>query len=83
MVTEFHIPILSMDPECGPLILSSKEGRLILFPSCIPHCVSELKKGTRFSVGFDLITNTAMEYFKENSNSTSDPLYRAIPYGRL
>ena len=83
VVTEFHIPILSMNPECGPLTLSSKEGRLILFPSCIPHCVSELKKGTRFSVGFDLITNTAMEYFKENSNSPSDPLYRAIPYGRL
>ena len=38
---------------------------------------------TKGSVGFDLITNTAMKYFKEHSNSPSDPLYSALLYGKL
>ena len=62
VATEFWIPILSNNVDYGPLSFKSKQGRLVLFPSCIPHYVSRLQEGKRFTLGFDLITNTAMEY---------------------
>jgi len=81
VITEFWIPVLSNCPDYGPLSLPSSEGRLIMFPSCIPHFVSEVQeKDVRFSIGFDLITEAAMKYFKENSNDPLDPMYRAVKY---
>ena len=84
--TYFWVPIISDDRLYGgPLEFKSLAGRLIVFPSYIPHEVTTLPigKGTRMTVAFDLIVDDAITYFKKNSNNPEDPLYRAIKYDTI
>ena len=77
--TEFHIPILSADKQVGPLVLNSLEGRMKLFPSYLPHSVTPLKEGdveTRYSIGFDIVTNDTINQFKHNTPT----LENVIPF---
>ena len=78
--TKFHIPILSNNPEYGPLSFPSLKGRMVIFPSYIPHEVTPIPYGDRISIGFDLLPDQAITYFKRNSNNSEDPLFRAIPF---
>ena len=78
--TKFHIPILSNNPQYGPLSLPSLKGRMIIFPSYIPHEVTPIPYGDRISIGFDLLPDQSISYFKENNNDPNDPLYNAIPF---
>ena len=78
--TKFHIPIVSNNPQYGPLSLPSLKGRMIIFPSYIPHEVTSIPYGDRISIGFDLLPDQSISYFKENNNDPNDPLYNAIPF---
>ena len=84
--TYFWVPIISDDRSYGgPLEFKSLTGRLIVFPSYIPHEVTTLPigGGTRMTVAFDLITSDAISYFKKNSNDKNDPLYRAVSLNNI
>ena len=78
VITNFWIPIMSFSKEGGPLSFPSLVGRLLIFPSFVPHEVTKVSTGVRITIGFDLITDQAMTYFRKNSNDPKDPLSRAV-----
>ena len=75
--TEYYIPIMSAASKIGPLKIPSIEGRMLLFPSYLPHMVTHLNEGTRLTIAFDLVTNNTMKTYHEDLMA-SDPLERAI-----
>lgn len=80
VATRFHIPIVSNDPKKGPFNIPSLMGRLMMFPSYIPHEVTEIPNGNRMSIGFDLLPDESISYFKKYNNNADDPLYRATRF---
>ena len=78
VITNFWIPIISYSKDGGPLSFPSLVGRMLIFPSFVPHEVTRVPTGARITTGFDLITDQAMTYFRKNSNDPKDPLSRAV-----
>jgi len=74
--TDFQIPYLYPNIDC--ISIENKQGRITLFPSYLPHKVDTLLDDTRYSLGFDMITNEGMNYLLKNSDYSSDSLFLSV-----
>jgi hypothetical protein len=76
ITTDFQIPYLYPNIDC--ISIENKPGRITLFPSYLPHKVDILLDETRYSLGFDIITNEGLNYLSKNSNTFDDPLFLSV-----
>ena len=70
--TDFHIPYL------GLACVQNAKGRMVMFPSSLPHSVEKLEDDERYSLAYDIITEDGMNYFKEHNTNKDDPLNLAV-----
>ena len=70
--TDFHIPYL------GLACVQNSKGRMVMFPSSLPHSVEKLEDDERYSLAYDIITEDGMNYFKEHNTNKDDPLNLAV-----
>ena len=67
--TDYDIPYVGLNR------IKNSKGRLILFPSCIPHSSDQLKEPDRYTLAFDMITEQGMDYFRKYNNSEDSLQY--------
>lgn len=64
-------------PYVGWIKIKNERGKLILFPSSLPHAADELQEDSRYTLAFDLITEEGMNYFWDHNANEYDPLVLA------
>lgn len=62
-------------PYVGLTKIKNSKGRLLLFPSCIPHSSDTLKEPDRYTLAFDMITEQGMDYFRKYNNAEDSLQY--------
>lgn len=62
-------------PYVGLTKIQNSKGRLLLFPSCIPHSSDTLKEPDRYTLAFDMITEQGMDYFRKYNNAEDSLQY--------
>ena len=68
--TNFLPPLLEHMPEYGVLKIPNFVGSLTMFPQWVHHYVDAVEEDIRITLGFDLHTRGAMDYY--NNNQTID-----------
>ncbi len=69
--TDYDIPYI------GWVNMKNEKGRMMLFPSCIPHASDTLLDDARYTLAFDIITEQGMDYFWDHNANEYDPLILA------
>ena len=69
--TDYDIPYI------GWVKIDNQKGKMILFPSSIPHASDTLQEDSRYTLAFDLITEQGMDYFWNHNATEYDPLLLA------
>jgi len=78
--TKFFTPQLQNMREHGIVDIKNKVGQLIMFPQWLFHKVDAVKEQRRYTIGFDLHTPEALDYYRQNYKEKS-PIGNSIKIG--
>jgi hypothetical protein len=78
--TEFLLPQFEHLDDVGPVRVPNRQGDIILFPQWLFHQVAPIKESLRITVGFDINTRAAMDYYQTHQAGEDLPISRAIPF---
>ena len=78
--TDFLLPQFEHLEDVGPVRVPNRQGDIILFPQWLFHQVAPIKESLRITVGFDINTQAAMDYYHTNQAGEDLPISRAIPF---
>jgi len=77
--TDFYLPQFEHLDDVGVVKIKNHKNDLIMFPQWLFHSVSPIVEDVRITLAFDLFTEEAVDYYKNNNTNEDFPIKRAIP----
>lgn len=78
--TDFLLPQFEHLEDVGVVQVPNCQGDMILFPQWLFHRVSPVQQKVRITVGFDIDTQAAVDYYNQNCSDQDLPIKRSIPF---